>query len=121
MALAPASRHASWIHLEKFQREYQRLQPELDRIEREHGSSRRCAVPTGAVRASFCTLDLTESSQNQLAVSARCMRRIAGSITCRGKSAVTSIRHVVSDSTAAATAGPNSGISETLRAANPKA
>ena len=86
-----------------------------------HGSSRRCAVPTGAVRASFCTLDLTESSQNQLAVSARCMRRIAGSITCRGRSAVTSIRHVVSDSTAAATAGPNSGISETLRAANPKA
>ena len=37
MALAPASRHASWIHQEKFQREYQRLQPELDRIEREHG------------------------------------------------------------------------------------
>ena len=37
MALAPASRHASWIHREKFQREYQRLQPELDRIEQEHG------------------------------------------------------------------------------------
>ena len=37
MALAPESRHASWIHQEKFQREYQRLQPELDRIEREHG------------------------------------------------------------------------------------
>jgi len=37
MALAPASRHASWIHQEKFQREYQRLQPELDRIEQEHG------------------------------------------------------------------------------------
>ena len=38
MALAPESRHASWIHQEKFQREYQRLQPELDRIEREHGA-----------------------------------------------------------------------------------
>ena len=37
MAQAPESRHASWIHQEKFQREYQRLQPELDRIEREHG------------------------------------------------------------------------------------
>ncbi len=37
MALAPESRHASWIHQEKFQREHQRLQPELDRIEREHG------------------------------------------------------------------------------------
>ena len=37
LALAPESRHASWIHQEKFQREYQRLQPELDRIEREHG------------------------------------------------------------------------------------
>ena len=37
MALAPASRHASWIHQAKFQREYQRLQPELDRIEQEHG------------------------------------------------------------------------------------
>ena len=37
MALAPESRHASWIHQEKFLREYQRLQPELDRIEREHG------------------------------------------------------------------------------------
>ena len=38
MALAPESRHASWIHQEKFQREYQRLQPELDRIEPEHGA-----------------------------------------------------------------------------------
>ena len=37
MALAPASRHASWIHQEKFQREYQRLQPELALIEPEHG------------------------------------------------------------------------------------
>ena len=37
MALAPESRHASWIHQAKFQQEYQRLQPELDRIEREHG------------------------------------------------------------------------------------
>ncbi len=37
MALAPASRHASWIYQEKFQRETQRLQPELDRIKREHG------------------------------------------------------------------------------------
>ena len=49
------------------------------------------------------------------------MRRIAGSITCRGRSAVTSIRHVVSDSTeAAATAGPNSGISETLPRCKPE-
>ena len=38
MALAPASRHASWIYQEKFQRETQRLQPELDRIKREHGA-----------------------------------------------------------------------------------
>ena len=38
MALAPASRHASWIHQEKFQREYQRLRSERDRIEREHGA-----------------------------------------------------------------------------------
>ena len=38
MALAPASRHASWIHQEKFQREYQRLRPELDLIEPEHGA-----------------------------------------------------------------------------------
>ena len=38
MALAPASRHASWIHQEKFQREYQRLQPELNLIEPEHGA-----------------------------------------------------------------------------------
>ena len=37
MALAPASRHASWIYQEKFQRETQRLQPEFDRIKREHG------------------------------------------------------------------------------------
>ena len=39
MALAPASRHASWIHQEKFQREYQRLQPELALIEPEHGKN----------------------------------------------------------------------------------
>ena len=38
MALAPASRHASWIHQEKFQREVQRLWSERDRIEREHGA-----------------------------------------------------------------------------------
>ena len=38
MAQAPASRHASWIHQEKFQREYQRLRPELDLIEPEHGA-----------------------------------------------------------------------------------
>ena len=38
MALAPESRHASWIHQEKFLREHQRLQLELDRIEREHGA-----------------------------------------------------------------------------------
>ena len=37
LARAPAGRHASWIHQQKFQREYRRLQPELDRIEREHG------------------------------------------------------------------------------------
>ena len=33
LALAPESRQASWV----YQQEYQRLQPELDRIEREHG------------------------------------------------------------------------------------
>ena len=38
MALAPESRHASWIHQAKFQREYQLLRSELDRIEREHGA-----------------------------------------------------------------------------------
>jgi thiol-disulfide isomerase/thioredoxin len=38
LALAPRSRHASWIYQQKFQRETQRLQPELDRIEREHGA-----------------------------------------------------------------------------------
>ncbi len=37
MAQDPASRHASWIYQEKFQRETQRLQSELDRIKREHG------------------------------------------------------------------------------------
>ena len=38
LAQAPESRHASWIHQEEFQREYQRLQPELDRIKGEHGA-----------------------------------------------------------------------------------
>ena len=37
VAQAPASRHASWIHQEKFQREVQRLWSERDHIEREHG------------------------------------------------------------------------------------
>ena len=35
LAQAPAGRHASRIHQEKFQREYQRLQSELDRIGRK--------------------------------------------------------------------------------------
>ena len=35
LAQAPASRHASRIHQEKFQREYQRLQSELERIGRK--------------------------------------------------------------------------------------
>ncbi len=39
MAQDPASRHASWIYQEKFQRETQRLQSELDRIKREHGAA----------------------------------------------------------------------------------
>ena len=44
MALAPASRHASRIHQEKFRREYRRLQSEL----RKHRPQGRARVPKSA-------------------------------------------------------------------------